>query len=99
MRKVLKRSVAWFHRPLLSVAVVICLFASTWAQSVDGEAQEAFSEAYAAYTSALEAGDHESALAAAKRAYESGSAYFGRVNGNTGALAMDYGNMLARSGR
>ncbi|HUF74531.1 MAG TPA: TonB family protein [Gammaproteobacteria bacterium] len=93
-----KRSLVWFFRSLVAVAVVICLPPRAWAQVGGGDARAAFSQAYAAYTAAIEAGDHASALTAAKRAYENGSAHFGRVNDNTGALAMNYGNTLALSG-
>lgn len=94
----IKRSVRSFFHTLVSVAVIVYPFASASAQSQAEDPYRAFSEAYAAYTSAIDAGDDASALPAAKRAYQQGLAHFGRVNGNTGALAMNYANMLALAG-
>lgn len=95
---VLHCSIVGVCRWLALAGGVVGLSAGTWAQSVDDDTDSAFSEAYAAYTSAVEAGDRASALTAAKRAYELGSAHFGHIDTNTGALAMNYGNMLALTG-
>src|SRR5690606_12324809 len=75
-----------------AISLLIGPCASVSAQADDPRAE--FSAAYAAYQAAIDAGDTDTALDAARRAYELGTAYFGRVNATTAARAPNDGNLL-----
>lgn len=89
-----KHSPAQLIRSILLLGLALGPLGSATAQVEDPQAE--FTAAYAAYQAAMGAGDFASALSAAKNAYALGQAYFGRVNPNTAALALNYGNLLLR---
>ena len=74
--ELIEPSVMSFFHSLVAVAVLAGMSASASAQADAEDAYTEFSDAYAAYTSAIEAGDQVSALPAASAAYELGVAQF-----------------------